>query len=118
MLPDPDREGDGVFRQLKKPSYGLPKRAFDASHFIVCVLIASVEAHHDLGDRIEYADSAKECAQNADALVLVTEWNEFRRPDFGAIKAALKEPVVFDGRNIWTRKTLEDLGFTYHGIGR
>jgi UDPglucose 6-dehydrogenase len=53
----------------------------------------------------------------ANALVLVTEWNEFRRPDFEAVKAALKEPVVFDGRNIYRRTTLEKLGFTYYGIG-
>jgi UDPglucose 6-dehydrogenase len=59
-----------------------------------------------------------DAVQEADALVLVTEWNEFRRPDFAAIKTALKEPIVFDGRNIWTRSTLEELGFTYYGIGR
>jgi UDPglucose 6-dehydrogenase len=55
--------------------------------------------------------------ENADALVLVTEWNEFRRPDFEAIKAALKTPVIFDGRNIYPRATLEKLGFEYFGIG-
>jgi len=89
---------------------------------------ASVVAHdpeaadesrrHYLGDRIEYAKGPMEAVEGANALVLVTEWNEFRRPDFGAIKNALKEPIVFDGRNIWTRETLEKLGFTYHGIGR
>jgi UDPglucose 6-dehydrogenase len=89
---------------------------------------ASVVAHdpeaineskrHYLGDRIEYAEFPMDAVQGADALVLVTEWNEFRQPDFEAIKVALKEPIVFDGRNIWTRRTLEDLGFTYYGIGR
>ncbi|MEL6713462.1 MAG: UDP-glucose/GDP-mannose dehydrogenase family protein, partial [Planctomycetota bacterium] len=73
---------------------------------------------HYLGDEIEYADSPMQAAEGADALVIVTEWNEFRRPDFDAVKAALKQPVVFDGRNIFPRKTLEDLGFTYYGIGR
>jgi len=89
---------------------------------------ASVVAHdpeamdeskrHYLGDRVEYADLPMDAVRDADALVLVTEWNEFRRPDFEAIKSLLKEPVVFDGRNVWTRKTLEELGFTYYGIGR
>ena len=73
---------------------------------------------HYLGDKIEYAANPMEALQGADALVLVTEWNEFRRPDFDAVKAALKQPVIFDGRNVWPRKTLEELGFTYSGIGR
>ncbi len=70
-----------------------------------------------LGDKIEYADVPMAALDGADALVLVTEWNEFRRPDFEAVKAGLKTPVVFDGRNIYSRATLERLGFTYHGIG-
>ena len=73
--------------------------------------------HRHLGDRIEYASSPMEAAQDADALILVTEWNEFRRPDFDALKERLKQPVVFDGRNIYPRATLEGLGFTYYGIG-
>ncbi|MBL8862482.1 MAG: UDP-glucose/GDP-mannose dehydrogenase family protein [Planctomycetes bacterium] len=70
-----------------------------------------------LGDRIEYAEVPMAALDGADALVLVTEWNEFRRPDFEAVKSALKTPVVFDGRNIYPRATLERLGFTYYGIG-
>jgi UDPglucose 6-dehydrogenase len=50
-------------------------------------------------------------------LILVTEWNEFRRPDFDAVKARLRQPVIFDGRNIYRRATLEGLGFRYYGIG-
>jgi UDPglucose 6-dehydrogenase len=70
------------------------------------------------GDKIEYADVPMAALEGADGLVLVTEWNEFRRPDFEAIKAALKTPVIFDGRNIYPRATLEKLGFTYYGIGQ
>ncbi len=69
------------------------------------------------GEKIEYADVPMAALEGADALVVVTEWNEFRRPDFEAVKAALKSPVVFDGRNIYPRATLEKLGFTYYGIG-
>jgi len=50
--------------------------------------------------------------------VLVTEWNEFRQPDFARIKAAMKQPVLFDGRNIWNPKRLREMGFTYYGVGR
>ncbi|HRV82034.1 MAG TPA: UDP-glucose/GDP-mannose dehydrogenase family protein, partial [Planctomycetota bacterium] len=73
---------------------------------------------HYLGDRIEYAAGPMAAVEGADALVLVTEWNEFRRPDFEQIKASLKQPVIFDGRNIWSRTKLEGLGFEYQGIGR
>ena len=78
--------------------------------------IAECKKHH-LGDRIDYSDVPMAALDGADALVLVTEWNEFRRPDFEAVKTAMKSPVVFDGRNIYSRATLERLGFTYHGIG-
>ncbi len=72
---------------------------------------------HHLGDRIDYAEVPMAALEGADGLVLVTEWNEFRRPDFEAVKKALKTPVVFDGRNIYPRATLERQGFTYYGIG-
>ena len=73
--------------------------------------------HRHLGDRIEYADTPMDAVDGADALILITEWNEFRRPDFEELKAKLKQPVIFDGRNIYRRRTLEDLGYTYYGIG-
>jgi UDPglucose 6-dehydrogenase len=72
---------------------------------------------HHLGDRIDYSETPMEALDGADALILVTEWNEFRRPDFESVRARLKTPVVFDGRNIYRRKTLEELGFTYYGVG-
>jgi UDPglucose 6-dehydrogenase len=73
---------------------------------------------HYLGDRIEYVERPMDAVPGADALVLVTEWNEFRRPDFEAIKGHLKQPVLFDGRNIWPQATLREQGFTYYGVGR
>jgi UDPglucose 6-dehydrogenase len=72
---------------------------------------------HHFQDRIEYADSPMEAIKGAHGLVLVTEWNEFRNPNFDEVKTALAEPVIFDGRNIYPRKVLERLGFTYYGIG-
>jgi UDPglucose 6-dehydrogenase len=70
-----------------------------------------------LGDRVRYTDVPMQALEGADALVLVTEWNEFRRPDFDAVKSLLKQPIVFDGRNIYSRATLERLGFEYFGVG-
>jgi len=74
--------------------------------------------HIYLGDTIEYAPNPIAAVEGADALILVTEWNEFRRPDFDRIKASLKQPVILDGRNIWSRSKLEAMGFEYRGIGR
>ena len=70
-----------------------------------------------LGNRVNYIDRNYDAAQGADALVLVTEWNEYRRPDFKRLKELMKHPVIFDGRNIYDRKVLENLGFEYSGIG-
>ena len=63
-------------------------------------------------------DSAQEALDGADALAIVTEWQEFRSPDFGEIKAALRDPVIFDGRNLYDPSMLETLGLTYYGVGR
>jgi len=71
-----------------------------------------------LGDRIEYDESNYGCAKGADALVLVTEWHEFRRPSFERLKSLMKQPVLFDGRNIWSPAEVRAAGFTYYGIGR
>jgi UDPglucose 6-dehydrogenase len=73
--------------------------------------------HHHLRERIEYAERPMEALRGADALVLVTEWNEFRRPDFEQVRSLLARPLIFDGRNIYSRAVLERLGFEYFGIG-
>jgi UDPglucose 6-dehydrogenase len=80
--------------------------------------VAMEGARRIFGDRVQFVQNPYQAAEGADALFLVTEWNEFRQPDFARIKAAMKSPVVFDGRNIWNPKRLRDLGFTYYGIGR
>ena len=68
--------------------------------------------------RVTYATTALEAIQGADALVLVTEWNEFRAPDWDAVVAALRGRDVFDGRNIWEPEVVEGHGLRYTGIGR
>ena len=71
-----------------------------------------------LGDKIEYAAHAYDALENADALAIVTEWNAFRTPDFTKIQSMLKEPVIFDGRNLYDLDSMRDLKFTYYSIGR
>jgi UDPglucose 6-dehydrogenase len=70
------------------------------------------------GDRIEYAESSYGALQGADALVIATEWNEFRKPDFGLMKTLMRQPVLFDGRNIFDPRKMRERGFLYHSIGR
>ncbi len=69
-------------------------------------------------DKIEYSKSAYDTLQNADAMLLLTEWNEFRRPNFEKIKELLKHPVIFDGRNQYNGKRLIEKGFEYYCIGK
>ncbi|PKO94371.1 MAG: UDP-glucose 6-dehydrogenase [Betaproteobacteria bacterium HGW-Betaproteobacteria-10] len=68
--------------------------------------------------RLQYAENPMGALENADALVIVTEWKEFRSPDFEAIKQALKHPVIFDGRNLYDPKLVRDSGIEYFAIGR
>ncbi|MBW1807592.1 MAG: UDP-glucose/GDP-mannose dehydrogenase family protein [Deltaproteobacteria bacterium] len=75
-------------------------------------------AREILGDRVTYCESSYDCCQAAEALVVVTEWNEFRRPDFERIKSLLKQPVVFDGRNIYDPDRMHELGFEHIAMGR
>jgi UDPglucose 6-dehydrogenase len=82
--------------------------------------VAMNEARRIFGDdpRLCYATSPMAALKNADALAIVTEWKEFRVPDFNAIKAALKTPVIFDGRNLYTPSQVREHGLDYFAIGR
>ena len=79
---------------------------------------AMEEARKIFGDRIQYTHRNYDALHGAAALLILTEWNEFRRPDFLRIKGLLKQPVIFDGRNIFDPADLRKLGFTYYSIGR
>ncbi|RJF97931.1 hypothetical protein D3871_04910 [Noviherbaspirillum saxi] len=90
--------------------------------------LASKDARHvleaDMGDipdgyqRIRFCDNSKNALQDADALIIITEWKTFRSPDFQQIKALLKNPVIFDGRNLFKPWAMAHAGIEYHGIGR
>ncbi len=70
------------------------------------------------GSRIAYAEKSYDALTGADALVLVTEWNEFREPDFAKMRKLMRSPVIFDGRNVYSKETMRTHGFTYFSIGR
>ena len=70
------------------------------------------------GNKIEYCETSYDALKDADAMLLLTEWNEFRRPDFDKIKSSLKQQIIFDGRNQYNPHKLNELGFEYYQIGR
>jgi UDPglucose 6-dehydrogenase len=82
--------------------------------------VAMDEARRIFGDepRLKYAGNPNDALQGADALIIVTEWKEFRSPDFDKIKATLKTPVIFDGRNLYEPELVKLAGLTYDSIGR
>lgn len=82
--------------------------------------VAIEETKHIYGERadLRYAANPLEALKNADALIIVTEWKAFKSPDFAVIKETLKQPVIFDGRNLYEPASIEALGLIYYGIGR
>lgn len=80
--------------------------------------VAMEEAKHILGEKIEFAKDEYDACVDADALLVVTEWSEFRTPNFRVIKKLLKTPTIFDGRNIYEPEEMEELKFNYYSIGR
>ena len=89
---------------------GARVRAFDPE--------ATKQARQRYGDRIEYGVNNYEVAAGADAVLILTEWNEFRSPDFARLKELLHQPVVFDGRNLYDPAVMRQHGFIYYSIGR
>jgi UDPglucose 6-dehydrogenase len=91
-------------------SAGMTVQAFDPEAIPV--------ARRVFGARLTYAGSSYDAVKGADALVIVTEWNEFRLPDFSRIRSLMRSPVVFDGRNLFAPAMMKQNGFTYYSIGR
>ena len=80
--------------------------------------VAMPEAKRRLGSKITFADTSYDALSGADALAIVTDWNEYRHPDFTRIKSTLRQPVIVDGRNLYATAKMAELGFRYHSIGR
>lgn len=107
---DDMREAPALVLIKKLTEAGCQVRAYDP--------VAMDESRRRIGDTIYYAHDMYDAVLDADALILVTEWKEFRLPTWGVIKKAMKQPVVLDGRNIYDGDDLQETGFTYHCIGR
>ncbi len=112
--PNTDDMRDAPSRELIKDLFaaGATVTAYDP--------VAMHETQRIFGDepRLKYAENPMGALDNADALVIATEWKEFRSPDFEAIKQTLKNPVIFDGRNLYDPKFVRGLGIEYFAIGR
>ena len=97
---------------------GLARLGADIAAYDPVAMPAARRLIGDAGGRLRYAQSGYDALDGADALVVVTDWNEFRQPDWGRVAALLKHKVLLDGRNLYDGKALRALGFTYSGIGR
>jgi UDPglucose 6-dehydrogenase len=93
-------------------SAGASIRAFDP--------VAMEEARRIIGDSkaVEFVPDAAAALSGADALLILTEWKQFRSPDFDLIKSRLKQPAIFDGRNLYNPDLMRGFGFKYYGVGR
>jgi UDPglucose 6-dehydrogenase len=112
--PNTDDMREAPSRQLMEALWevGANVRAFDPE--------AREETHRLYGDRADLVlcEQAGDALQGADVLAVVTEWKAFRSPDFSAVRAALAEPAIFDGRNLYDPFTVEEAGLAYYGVGR
>lgn len=107
---DDMREAPAITIIEKLLAMGATVRAYDPE--------ATETARRLFGDRITYCEHSYDALAGADGLAVVTEWNEFREPDFKKMKQSMKSPVVFDGRNIYSPDQMRGLGFQYFSIGR
>ena len=80
--------------------------------------VAMPEARHRLTSGVEFADSSYDALRDADALAIVTDWNEYRHPDFERMRTLLRNPLIVDGRNLYLPERMQELGFDYYSIGR
>jgi len=107
---DDIRESPAVFVIQQLLDGGATVKAFDPA--------AMGEARKVFGDRVTFAGDAYEVSEGADALVLMTEWNQFRSLDLAELKARMKTPVFVDTRNVYDPEKMRQAGFTYEGVGR
>ena len=110
--PDTDdiREAPALYMIEKLIELGATIKAYDPE--------AMSNVQTTIGNKIEYAIDPYDAAQNADALVVCTEWSVFRTPDFDVLAENLNNKVIFDGRNLYNPEKMKELGFYYKSIGR
>ena len=103
----------------ESPSHYLIKELKSKGASIIAFDPEAIETtKQELGTLIEYAEDQYAALERADALVIATEWNEFRRPDFKKMKKLMKNPLIFDGKNLYEPKLISEYGFEYFSIGR
>ncbi len=115
---DINRDQRMVVIDKLRPSLDIAKVLLAAGAAVRAYDPAAMEGSRRILPDIEYMDDAYETASGADAVVVITEWNEFRYLDLGRVKQSMRRPVVIDGRNIYDPAVMRGLGFTYRGIGR
>jgi UDPglucose 6-dehydrogenase len=107
---DDIREAPALYMAEALLAEGATVHAFDPE--------AMNNAKQQMGNKIDFAENQYECLEGADALIISTEWNEFRTPNFLKIVTAMKQKVIFDGRNLFDTNAIRELGFFYESIGR
>jgi UDPglucose 6-dehydrogenase len=107
---DDMREAPAIVIVNRLLALGATVRAYDPE--------ATPTAQRIFGNRITLCEKSYDALAGADALAIVTEWNEFREPDFEKMRTLLREPIMFDGRNLYSPEHMRELGFTYFSIGR
>jgi UDPglucose 6-dehydrogenase len=107
---DDIREAPALTLMRKALGFGAKVRGFDP--------VAGENARQELGPSVTICDEMYEALQGADALVICTDWDEFKSPDFDRVARAMKRKVIFDGRNLYRQAQMAQLGFTYHSVGR
>ncbi len=107
---DDMREAAAIYTIEELTKRGAKIQAYDPQ--------AHKEARKLFGERIDYFEDSYDALTKADALLVLTEWAEFREPDFDEIKTRLREAIIFDGRNLYEPERMKELGFTYYSIGR
>jgi UDPglucose 6-dehydrogenase len=105
----------------ESPALQILKRLTELGASIVAydpISMDNVKSSYPANEKVSFADNMYDALENADALILATEWRQFRKPDFDKMKALMNNNVIFDGRNQYDPKDLKKLDFTYFGIGR
>lgn len=101
------------------PSFAIINRLIDAGAGIKAYDPEAMDnSRRVFGDRIIFANSPYDALLDSDALIIATEWNEFRNPDFLRMRKAMKQPIIFDGRNVFSPAEMKSEGFEYHSVGR
>jgi UDPglucose 6-dehydrogenase len=107
---DDIREAPSITLMRKALGYGAKVKAFDP--------VALENAKHELGQSVELVGDMYQAATGVDGLVVCTDWDEFKSPDWGRVKSAMKGRVIFDGRNLYKTASMREQGMIYYSIGR